>query len=137
MLDISTADAARSSHAISKNTNIPVPTVMKILKHLLHAGLVISHRGAYGGYILSRPASKINIADVIQAIEGPIALTSCVETSDEQCSFENFCALQGKWNLLNRAVHSALSDVSLSDMASEINTFSFAPNKRAEFKTNL
>ena len=86
MVDLVSADLARPSQKIANNTGIPYPTVNKLMKDLLHAGLVRSHRGINGGYSLASPANKITIADIIQAVEGPIALTSCVNNSLDKCT---------------------------------------------------
>ena len=71
----------------------------------------------------SRPANKISVADVIQAVEGPIALTACADTSDEQCNIQTLCPVQGKWNRVNTAVRSALEEVTLADMVAEVAAF--------------
>jgi Rrf2 family protein len=93
------------------------------MKNLSRAGLVDSHRGVSGGYALGRPAAEITVADVIQAVEGPIALTACADTSDEQCNIQTLCPVQGKWNRVNTAVRSALAEVTLADMAAEVASF--------------
>tara|TARA_B100000073_G_scaffold340862_1_gene341293 strand:- start:408 stop:803 length:396 start_codon:yes stop_codon:yes gene_type:complete len=116
MVDLVSADLARPSQKIANNTGIPYPTVNKLMKDLLHAGLVRSHRGINGGYSLASPANKITIADIIQAVEGPIALTSCVNNSLDKCTYEDFCAVQGRWNRVNKAVVTALKKVTVADM---------------------
>ncbi len=116
----------RSSQQIAEQTGIPIPTVAKLMKGLNKAGLVISRRGAGGGYFLGRPAIGITLADVIQAVEGPIALTACADTSDEQCSIESVCPVQGKWNRANSAVRAALSEVTLADMVEDVSAFGVA-----------
>ena len=118
MVDLVDANFAIPSQKIASNTGIPYPTVNKLMKDLLHAGLVRSHRGVNGGYSLASPANKITIADIIQAVEGPIALTNCVNNSPEKCSYENFCAVQGRWNRVNKAVVNALNEVTIADMSS-------------------
>ena len=107
----------------TSGTAAPGPTVAKLMKSLHKAGLVASRRGAGGGYALGRKPSQITIADVIQAVEGPIALTACADTSDEHCSIEKLCPVQGKWNRVNAAVRAALSEVTLADMAADMDSF--------------
>ncbi len=116
----------RSSQQIADQTGIPMPTVAKLMKGLNKAGLVASRRGAGGGYFLGRPAVGITLADVIQAVEGPIALTACADTSDEHCSIESVCPVQGKWNRANSAVRAALSEVTLADMVEDVSAFGVA-----------
>ncbi len=116
----------RSSQQIAEQTGIPIPTVAKLMKGLNKAGLVASRRGAGGGYFLGRAAVGITLADVIQAVEGPIALTACADTSDEQCSIESVCPVQGKWNRANTAVRLALSEVTLADMVEDVSAFGVA-----------
>ncbi|NKB44769.1 MAG: SUF system Fe-S cluster assembly regulator [Alphaproteobacteria bacterium] len=120
LIDMASSGLIRPTQAISDNTGIPLPTVAKLMKHLVKSGLVASHRGVRGGYSLNRPADQTTIADVIEAVEGPIALTACVDTSDEQCSYESLCPASGKWNRVNRAVTGALRDVTLAEMISDL-----------------
>ena len=123
LIEIARADTVRSTQRIAERTGIPLPTVAKLMKNLNRAGLVASTRGAGGGYALGRPPKEISVADVIQAVEGPIALTACADTSDEQCSIEALCPVQGKWNRVNTAVRSALAEVTLADMVDEVAAF--------------
>src|SRR5438309_2292338 len=127
LIDIARAEAVRSTHRIAERTGIPLPTVAKLMKSLNRAGLVASTRGAGGGYVLGRPAAQITVADVIQAVEGPIALTACADTSDEHCGIEALCPVQGKWNRVNTAVRIALSEVSLADMVADVGSFGIKP----------
>ena len=123
LIDIAKADGVRPTQRIADRTGIPLPTVAKIMKSLNRAGLVASTRGSSGGYTLGRPAAKITVADVIQAVEGPIALTACADTSDEHCGIESSCPVSGKWNRVNMAVRSALEEVTLADMVAEVDAF--------------
>ncbi len=92
----------------------PEPTVAKVLKALAGSGLVASQRGAHGGYRLLRPLAAIGIADVIAAIDGPIALTACVDGSS--CEAEHSCPMRGRWDPVNEAIQQALSTITLADM---------------------
>jgi FeS assembly SUF system regulator len=123
LIDIACADARRSAHQVSDHTGLPLPTVAKLMKNLCRAGLVESQRGAAGGYSLGRAQTEITVADVIQAVEGPIALTACADTSDEECGMENSCPVQGKWNRVNTAVRAALSQVTLAEMVADVASF--------------
>jgi Rrf2 family protein len=97
-------------------TGVPEPTVAKVLKALAGAGLVNSQRGARGGYRLARPVREVSVADVITAIDGPIALTACVDGGNGSCDVESMCAVKGRWDLVNDAIHAALTGISLTDM---------------------
>ncbi len=123
LIEIARSDVVRSSQQIAEQTSIPAPTVAKLMKSLNRAGLVASRRGAGGGYFLCRPPTEINLVDVIQAVEGPIALTACADTSDEHCSIESVCPVHGKWNRANTAVRAALAEVTLADMLKDVAAF--------------
>jgi FeS assembly SUF system regulator len=109
-------DAVQTSPGISAATGVPEPTVAKVLKALAASSLVLSQRGARGGYRLANPLGAISIADVIAAIDGPIALTACVDGQQGCCEVESMCALKGRWDLVNDAIHQALSSSTLADM---------------------
>ncbi|HSK39651.1 MAG TPA: SUF system Fe-S cluster assembly regulator [Arenibaculum sp.] len=102
---------------LAETTGVPAPTVAKLLKALTQGGLMVSHRGASGGYTLARPADRISIADIIAALEGPIAITSCVDGAEGGCGVESLCLVRGNWDKVNRAVRRALEEVSLADMS--------------------
>ena len=106
----------QTSPGIAATTGIPEPTVAKVLKTLAAGGLVASQRGARGGYRLLRPLSTIPIADVIAAVDGPIALTACVEGSTVECESQGLCPMRGRWDPVNEAIHQALSTITLADM---------------------
>ena len=110
-------DDVHTAPQIASDTGIPLPTVAKLLNALARESLVESHRGAAGGYTLGRPADQVSVAQIIQAMEGPIALTACVEGSGNHCEVECLCPMRGNWEKVNRAIHSALSEVTLADMA--------------------
>jgi len=101
---------------IAQETGVPLPTVAKLLNALAHGELITSHRGAAGGYTLNRPAEAITVAEIIQALEGPIALTACVDGATGGCDVESICPMRGNWDKVNKAIHGALSRVSLADM---------------------
>jgi Rrf2 family protein len=89
-------DAVQTSPGIAAATGVPEPTVAKVLKALACANLVVSQRGARGGYRLGRPISCISVADVIAAVDGPIALTACVEGGAGGCDVHSKCAMRGR-----------------------------------------
>ncbi|MGL6042592.1 MAG: SUF system Fe-S cluster assembly regulator [Sandaracinobacteroides sp.] len=107
---------SRTSAAhVSALTGIPAPTVAKLMGQLGRAGLLISQRGVAGGFVLARSAADISLADIVEAIDGPIALTHC-GTAHNDCTLSAACAVRPHWAPVNRAVKAALSDVSLADL---------------------
>ena len=112
-----TRKGPQSANALADDTGIPAPTVAKLMKLLAKAELVTSTRGTAGGYALQGAADVISVADIIAAIEGPIALTACVEESDDLCAVESTCGVAGNWESVNAAVRTALEQVKLDDMA--------------------
>lgn len=110
-------EALRTAQDISRDTGVPLPTVAKILNALARGSLINSQRGAAGGYALERAPEAISVAEIIQAIEGPIALTACVDGTKGQCEVESLCPMRGNWDKVNRAIRGALSGVTLADMS--------------------
>jgi len=111
---------------LADETGIPLPTVQKLVSRLSSAGLIESARGTGGGFRLARPAAAITLADIIEAIEGPIAMTTCVdEGGRHDCAIEENCRVKPHWNVVNGAVRGALAGVSLASLSS-------APLPRAE-----
>jgi FeS assembly SUF system regulator len=104
-----------SATEIAERTHIGLPTVSKLLKELQHAGLVLSVRGAHGGYQLARPAASINAAQIIDAVEGPVALTECAGGAGH-CGIESTCLVGHGWQRISRAIRRALVDVSLEEL---------------------
>lgn len=95
---------------------LPAPSVAKILKRMTRGGLVNSHRGINGGYALSRPAAEINVADIIAAVEGPVAVTACVDGA-QGCLVESLCPIRGCWDKVNAAVMRTLESMTLAEIA--------------------
>lgn len=116
LVRLSSGEAVQTSPGIAASTGIPEPTVAKVLKILASAGLVASHRGAHGGYRLLRPLATLAISEVIEAIDGPIALTACVD-GGLSCEAHHVCPVRGRWDPVNDAIHQALSAITLADMA--------------------
>jgi len=100
---------------IATVTGIALPTVSKILKSLVNAEVLVSTRGAKGGYALARMPEEISVATVINALEGPIALTEC-SISHQGCEQALGCDIGGNWSLINQTIHNALESVTLADL---------------------
>jgi FeS assembly SUF system regulator len=96
-------------------THLAQPTVSKLLKALVHAGLVASTRGVQGGYALARPASAISAAEILDALEGPVAITEC-SSANGCCDLESFCRVGTAWQRINHSIREALDEVSLADL---------------------
>lgn len=116
LVRLSGMDCVQTSPGIAAATGIPEPTVAKVLKALSAGELVSSQRGAKGGYRLNRNLAAIPIADVIATIDGPIALTACVEGSSSGCESECLCPMRGRWDPVNDAIRDALKGITLADM---------------------
>lgn len=101
---------------LALTSNLPVPTVSKVLKALAQDGLLDSQRGTKGGYALVRPADEISVADIIRALEGPIALTECTVDAGGSCEIEPSCPTRTNWVRINHAVIGALEGITLSEM---------------------
>jgi FeS assembly SUF system regulator len=109
-------DHVRTATALAEETRIAAPTVSKLLKQLQRAGLVASTRGLHGGYQLARPATQISAAAILDALEGPVALTDC-SAGHGQCEIEETCRVGRVWQRLNLAIRRALYDVTLAQLA--------------------
>ncbi|MBW8752604.1 MAG: SUF system Fe-S cluster assembly regulator [Sphingomonadales bacterium] len=103
-----------SAAQLAEETGLPAPTVQKLVSRLTAAGLLRSSRGAGGGLKLARPAAAITLADIVEAMEGPIALTACVEHGRHDCTLESACLVRPHWSVVNEALRGALAGVPLT-----------------------
>ncbi|HEX6143148.1 MAG TPA: SUF system Fe-S cluster assembly regulator [Geminicoccaceae bacterium] len=118
---------------IAAESAVPLPMASKILKSLVRSGLLESQRGARGGYGLARPAGRISVADVIVALDGPIALTACIDDGPGACGLEALCPARANWQRINEAVRTALDGISVDDMANTVPVaFALPVRPRAE-----
>ena len=101
---------------LASATGLTSPTVSKLLKQLHRSGLVLSTRGLHGGYLLARPAGEINAAQILDALEGPVALTECA-SSASHCCIETRCLVTKAWQRVNLAVRRSLQEISLLELA--------------------
>ena len=102
---------------LAEATGVPLPTAQKLVSRLSSAGLLESARGTGGGFRLARPAAAISLADIIEAVEGPIAMTTCVDDGRENCALDHHCSVKPHWGVVNEAVRGALASVSLQRLA--------------------
>lgn len=105
---------------LAEETSLPLPTVQKLVSKLSSAGLLESARGTGGGFRLARPAAAITLAEIVEAIEGPIALTACVDGGKHDCCVEETCRVKPHWNVVNGAVKGALAGVSLASLSGAV-----------------
>lgn len=105
----------RSATELATETGIALPTVSKLLKALARKQLVVSTRGASGGYRLAREPREISAADIIDALEGPVSITEC-SAADSHCDYEDHCTVGHAWQRINVAIREALDEVSLVDL---------------------
>lgn len=105
-----------TARGLALESGFPIPTVSKLLKVLLQHGFLVSQRGIKGGYSLAREAQDISVADMIAALEGPIALTDC-STDIGLCDFERGCPVKHNQRVINQVVRGALEKLTLADLA--------------------
>ncbi|VVT13100.1 SUF system Fe-S cluster assembly regulator [Sphingomonas sp. EC-HK361] len=105
---------------LAGQTGVPLPTAQKLVSRLSAAGLLESARGTGGGFRLARPPAAISLADIVEAVEGPIAMTACVEEGRHDCAIEENCRVKPHWNVVNGAVRGALAGVSLASLSAEV-----------------
>jgi FeS assembly SUF system regulator len=108
-------ESTYNARDIAKAVNLPLPVASKVLKLLSKAGLLASQRGTKGGYGLARPPQEITVASIIRALEGPIAVTECLDVG-RACDLERGCPVKTNWHLINEAIHSALEKITLAQM---------------------
>ena len=107
-----------SAAELAERAGLEAPTVSKVLKPLAQAGLVEGFRGAHGGYRLTRPPGEISLLEIVEAMEGPIAMTEC-SLDEHVCGIASQCGVRANWRRINDVVAAALSDVSLAQMFAE------------------
>jgi Rrf2 family protein len=112
------AGARLSATLLAADTGVPLPTAQKLMGRLAASGLLTSARGTGGGFQLARPAGRISLADIIEAVEGPIAMTTCVDNARHDCALDGHCQVKPHAILVNGAVRGALAAVSLDQLAS-------------------
>ena len=119
LMTVMARNAKRPVHTardLAVESHLPLPTVSKVLKQLLQRELLISHRGIKGGYGLAKVASEISVAEIITAIEGPIALTECSTDVTGMCDLERSCPIKSNQRVISQVVRGALQKVMLSDL---------------------
>jgi FeS assembly SUF system regulator len=107
------AGSRLSATELSADTGVPLPTAQKLMGQLAASRLLTSVRGASGGFALARAASEISLADIVEAVEGPIALTMCSDSNNHECLLDKHCRVKPHIGIVGNAVRGALGAVSL------------------------
>jgi len=110
-------ERVQTSASLAGQTRLSLPTVSKVLKQLQRAGLVASTRGLRGGYQLARPATEISAGAILDALEGPIAITDCCASGHSQCGIQRTCGVGHAWQRLNVTIRRSLHEVTLAQLA--------------------
>jgi FeS assembly SUF system regulator len=110
------AGARLSATELSGDTGVPLPTAQKLMGQLVGHGLLTSVRGAGGGFTLAKAATQISLADIVEAVEGPIAMTVCSEGRSD-CALDAHCRVKPHMGVVGNAVRGALGAVSLTELA--------------------
>ena len=105
-----------SATELSNDTGVPLPTTQKLMGQLAACGLLTSARGASGGFALAREAGAISLADIVEAVEGPIALTMCSDSNNHECILDAHCRVKPHIGIVGHAVRGALGAVSLTSL---------------------
>lgn len=106
----------RNARELAVEAHLPLPTVNKILKLLAREGLLLTHRGVNGGFSLARQPEAISVADIIIALEGPLAMTECSLHTPGVCQLETHCPVRSNWQKINQVVLAALKHLTLAEM---------------------
>ena len=106
-----------SAAQLAAETGLPAATVQKLVSKLSAAGLLKSVRGAHGGFKLARPAAAITLADIVEAVEGPIAMTPCSDHGRHDCTLESACAIRPHWPAVDAALRGALAGIPLTQLS--------------------
>ncbi len=111
------AGARLSAGVLAGETGVPLATAQKLMGRLAAAGLLASARGTGGGFALSRPAAGISLADIVEAVEGPIAMTTCVDEHRHECALDGHCQVKPHFSTVNTIVRGALAGISLATLS--------------------
>ena len=111
------AGARLSASELALETGVPLPTTQKLMGRLAAEGLLTSVRGASGGFALARPADAISLVDIVEAVEGPIAMTMCADGVNHDCVLDAHCRVKPHMGVVGNAIRGALGAVSLTELA--------------------
>ena len=111
------ACARLSATDLAEETGVPLPTAQKLMQKLAAHGLLVGQRGAGGGYALARPVTEISLADIVEAVEGPIVLTMCADGVNHACVLDAHCKVKPHMSIVGDAIRSSLDSVSLAQLS--------------------
>ncbi len=114
------AEARLSATSLAAETGVPLPTAQKLTGRLATAGLLATSRGTNGGFVMARDVGDISLADIIEAVDGPIALTTCVDDHRSDCALEGSCRVRPHWTVVNAAVRDAFAGVTLDQLCDPV-----------------
>jgi FeS assembly SUF system regulator len=106
----------RNARDLAAAAHLPLPTVSKVLKLLACKELLVTHRGMKGGFRLARRPEEISVAEIINALEGPVAITECSFSAPGRCQLERLCPVASNWQKINQVVREALENITLAEM---------------------
>ena len=109
--------ARLSATELADETGVPLPTAQKLMQKLAAHGLLVGQRGSGGGYALARPVGEISLADIVEAVEGPIVLTMCADGVNHECALDQHCRVKPHMSVVGDAIRTSLSAVSLQELA--------------------
>ncbi len=109
--------ARLSATDLADETGVPLPTAQKLMQKLAAHGLLVGQRGAGGGYALARPVNEISLADIVEAVEGPIVLTMCADGVNHECALDQHCRVKPHMSVVGDAIRTSLGAVSLQELA--------------------
>ena len=110
--------ARLSATELADETGVPLPTAQKLMQKLAAHGLLVGQRGSGGGYALARPVSEISLADIVEAVEGPIVLTMCADGVNHECALDAHCKVKPHMSIVGDAIRTSLNAVSLAQLTS-------------------
>ncbi len=113
------AQASSSAREIAELYDIPIELMAKVLQRLVRRGLLASQQGTRGGYQLARVPTQISVADVIQAIDGPVTVTAC-STDDGQCEQFSKCNVRDPLWRVRERILSALGECTIAELAADV-----------------
>lgn len=118
----SDGEAWLTARDLSDCTGLPLPTVSKLLKLFSKNGILAAQRGVYGGYRLAHEPANITVAEVIELVDGPIAITDCACGSEDAatCAIEAHCPTRPHWLQISQKIRNALAEITLLEMASPV-----------------
>ena len=108
--------ARLSATELSEDTGVPLPTAQKLMQKLAAHGLLVGQRGSGGGYALARPVAEISLADIVEAVEGPIVLTMCADGVNHECVLDAHCKVKPHMSIVGDAIRTSLNAVSLAQL---------------------